>query len=60
MRGENIVGNACGFHSSNHPNSIESLKHCYSYTTYVNPERLGLSNHSILHEILPVLKGCSL
>ena len=51
---ENIVENACGFLSSKHPNSIESLKHYYTYITYVNPERLGLSNHSILHKILSV------
>ena len=51
---ENIVGNACGFLSSKHPNSIESLKHYYTYITYVNPERLGLNNHSILHKILSV------
>ena len=46
---ENIVGNACGFLSSKHPNSIESY---YTYITYVNPERLGFSNHSILQKTL--------
>ena len=44
-----MEGNACGFLSSKHPNSIESY---YTYITYVNPERLGLSDHSILHQIL--------
>ena len=45
----NIVGNVCGFLSSKHPNSIESY---YTYITYVNPERLGFSNHSILQKTL--------
>ena len=51
---ENMVGNACGFLSSKHPDSIESLKHFFSYITHVSPERLGLSNHSILCKILSV------